>query len=1047
MAPAPGARLALLAAALLGASASGDWAPPEPVFLPAELEVLAVPEHYRLQRADGDLPANTSLRARTETFLLLPHGSGAQPLLRASYPPFTTRQEVPTESPPEKDGWAVRAVSLESAVSPDEPFARVLFHLRGPDWLPGQRDRRGEREHPGERDLPCVTLHAHHRGRVARGACRLQAPLGVCVVELEIPPRWFSPAAPAPRAPLEPAELHYGVVGPGACGRAGGRGGDAGPREAPRYLGPLELRVAAPARRQEVRLDERVLLRVPDATLRPGQRFAATLALRHNFTAQQLTLRIKAKKGLLVVAARPVDPAWAVQLERTRGPKHWTAVVTCRRSGDARGDWRASEAVEFLHLDLAVENGTGGLAPARPLTWQVEYPGQDPEAQKDKLVWEVQVSERDVRALVPLVQELELVNTAPLTGVPRAVPVTLVTVEAGGGVAEVTEPLGCESADKQVLQVADSCDAVFVGGKESRGARGARVDFWSRRLHASLLFTVWAPLLPLRIQLGDTTLEQVRGWRLPGATESADGEADEPGEEAERRARGCRPQYQRTSVRFLAHFVAHPRDGGRHLSYLPGPEWLLDVTHLVAGRARVQDPRVASLEGDTVVVGREPGVTSVEVRSPVSDSILGEQMLVVSEEKVTVTELRAQVVAGLALALRTEPGHPGVVTATCQGMTTLRAPKQEATLSVWLSFSDGTLAPLELYGWQDVALAVASLDPAVVTVTGGLPGAPAWRPRVLAEGPGRGALLQLSLHPPDACRRGRHRAAALATGSAWLEVGAARRGAPPGSPRPPAPFPRAEGAMSGEAVTAAGEPRRRNPGGVGPASTKLQGLGSSSEEEEEQGEEVRGRAGREEEEEEEEEMVKAPARVTDLEIGMYVLLGVFCLAIFIFLVNCIFFVLRYQQKEPPDAGAAPSAPQPHNWVWLGTDQEELSRQLDRQQPEPPAPPPPQVGTEAGRCCCGDPQAPDGGPPPGAPPPPGTPLARKEGAAPGGGRRKRVEFVTFAPPRAPEEPPQPAPNVQSILVASEDDIRWVCEDMGLRDPEELRSYMERIRGSS
>ena len=65
---------------------------------------------------------------------------------------------------------------------------------------------------------------------------------------------------------------------------------------------------------------------------------------------------------------------------------------------------RAADSAAFLHLDLAVENGTGGLAPARPLTWQVEYPGQDPEAQKDKLVWEIQVSERDVRALVPLVQ-------------------------------------------------------------------------------------------------------------------------------------------------------------------------------------------------------------------------------------------------------------------------------------------------------------------------------------------------------------------------------------------------------------------------------------------------------------------------------------------------------------------------------------------------------------------------------------------------------------------------------------------------------------------
>lgn len=43
------------------------------------------------------------------------------------------------------------------------------------------------------------------------------------------------------------------------------------------------------------------------------------------------------------------------------------------------------------------------------------------------------------------------------------------------------------------------------------------MDFWFRRLHASLLFTVWVPLLPLRIELTDTTLEQVRGWRVPGA--------------------------------------------------------------------------------------------------------------------------------------------------------------------------------------------------------------------------------------------------------------------------------------------------------------------------------------------------------------------------------------------------------------------------------------------------------------------------------------------------------------------------------------------------
>ncbi|NXM48035.1 T132A protein, partial [Gymnorhina tibicen] len=582
--------------------------PPDPVFLPAELEVLGVPESYRLQRVDQDVAPNSSLHTRSETFLLL--RAGSQPLIQATYPPFSTRQVTGTPRVPwaTPGSWAVRAVSLESSVSPAQPVARVLFHLQGPDWMPGKA-----------RDLPCVTLHAHHRGRVARGTCHLQAPLGVCVVELEIPPRWFSPgslhphrsrrrdsdSSEPPERP-EPAELRYSV------GECGGR-----EREAPRFLGTLELRAGEPERQQEVRLDEKVLLRVPNVPLRPGQRFTATIALQHNFTADSLTLRIKAKKGLQVLSARPAIPgAWSAHLERSRGPKHSTAVVTCRRLGDVPAvsdNSRASEPATFLHLDVAVENGTAGLAPARPLTWQVEYPGQDPEAQKDKLVWEIQVSERDVRALVPLVQELEILNTAPLTGIPRVIPVKLVAVEAGGGVSELTDPVGCESADKQVLQVSDSCDLVFVGGKESRGARGARVDFWARRLRAELSFSVWAPLLPLRVQLGDPILEQLRGWRVPGGPDSGAAEPEDPAEEPERRARGCRPQFQRTGLRVLAHFVAHPLDGGRHLSYLPGPEWLLDVTHLVAAQTRVQDPRVASLEAGAVVVGREPGVTSVEV--------------------------------------------------------------------------------------------------------------------------------------------------------------------------------------------------------------------------------------------------------------------------------------------------------------------------------------------------------------------------------------------------------------------------------------------------
>uniref|UniRef100_A0A8C2UV37 Transmembrane protein 132A n=1 Tax=Chinchilla lanigera TaxID=34839 RepID=A0A8C2UV37_CHILA len=918
------------------------------VYLPAALELLDAPEHFRAQRAGHYPPANSSLGSRSETFLLLQPWPRAQPLFRASYPPFTTQQVVPPQAvePPRRPvPWDVRAVSLEVAVAPAEPHARVLFHLKGQDWPPG----------PGS--LPCARLYATHPAGTAHRACRFQPALGACVVELELPAPWFSRSTPSRAAlayMLEPT-----AEGPGGCAP----GGDQDPAQQALPLGSVELRPEDPPQHQEVPLDEAVTLRVPDMAVRPGQPFTATVLLRHNFTAGVLALRIKVKKGLQVTAARPVQPArWTAKLDRVRGSKHHSTLITCHLAGPAGPDPSAPELSEFLWVDFLVENGTGGgVAVTRPVTWQLEYPGQAPDAEKDKMVWEILVSERDIRALVPLAKAEELVNTAPLTGQPGRIPVRLVTVDAGGALAEVTEHIGCKSADTQVLQVSEACDAVFVAGTESRGAKGVRVDFWWRRLHASLRLTVWAPLLPLRVELSDATLEQVRGWRVPGP---------------------------------------------------PDDDWLLDVTHLVALHARVQDPRVASLEGGRVLVGREPGVTAIEVRSPLSNAILGEQALAVTDDKVSVLELRVQPVMGISLALSRGSAHPGEVTATCWAQSALPTPKQEVALSLWLSFSDHTTAPAELYDRRDLGLSVSAEEPSAVlpaTEQGAQLG-------VVVSGVGTEALpLHVALHPPEPCRRGRHRVP-LASGTAWL-------GLPP-TPTPAPTLP-ASPARSPLATEASVGGERQAEGGVGVRSKF------------ERAEEAR-EAKEEAEEEEEEEMVPAPQRVTELELGMYALLGIFCLAILIFLVNGVVFVLRYQRKEPPDSAADPASPQPHNWVWLGTDQEELSRQLDRGAPELPRG---EGGCPCGSGAGGEAQAPVPGLP-GDLPGPSSTLARKEA----GGRRKRVEFVTFAPVPPAQLPEEPAA-VQSILVAGEEDIRWVCEDMGLKDPEELRNYMERIRGSS
>ncbi|MEQ2246734.1 hypothetical protein ILYODFUR_002299, partial [Ilyodon furcidens] len=60
--------------------------------------------------------------------------------------------------------------------------------------------------------------------------------------------------------------------------------------------------------------------------------------------------------------------------------------------------------------------------------------------------------------------------------------------------------------------------------------------------------------------------------------------------------------------------------------------------------------------------------------------------------------------------------------------------------------------------------------------------------------------------------------------------------------------------------------------------------------------------------------------LTDLEIGMYALLGVFCLAILVFLVNCISYVVKFRHKKPPSHCQEPTGHR-HDWVWLGTDAE------------------------------------------------------------------------------------------------------------------------------
>lgn len=68
------------------------------------------------------------------------------------------------------------------------------------------------------------------------------------------------------------------------------------------------------------------------------------------------------------------------------------------------------------------------------------------------------------------------------------------------------------------LQVSERCDYVYVNGKETRGKSKVMLNFTYSFLSAQLEMSVWMPRLPLLIDVADSDLNQIKGWRVPVST-------------------------------------------------------------------------------------------------------------------------------------------------------------------------------------------------------------------------------------------------------------------------------------------------------------------------------------------------------------------------------------------------------------------------------------------------------------------------------------------------------------------------------------------------
>ncbi|XP_048178765.1 transmembrane protein 132B isoform X1 [Corvus hawaiiensis] len=1038
-----------------------------PTYLPASPHISNADIFFFLKEANQDIMRNSSLQSRVDSFFI--YKAKQPPVLNATYGPFSVEQPVPLDlmltsasfgfTNKFTFNWKLKSHIINSSIYSNKPKIQTLFYIAGKDWD----------DYDSEEMLPCVKMFAFLESREVVASCRLTGHLGLCVVELELSPSWFS--SPPPLVSEEIAslegitvELFYKIYTvDGECSPEDAKwennihAGEDNEHQALSAMERIGSIVVYPnqdkLKQSSLRVDENIIIHLPLSPVREGDIVTFHVFLADYSLADQFVLRIRTAPGVKITDIRVSDAdQWGVQEETDSA--RTTATLTCVHNDPGAEDRANMTSYEILQMDFEIDNASS-LAGAQQITWQVEYPRDD--SVSELMVSEIFVSRTMFVGIVPLAMDTEILNTAILTGRMVSVPVKVVAVQEDGSVVDVSGSTECRSADEDVVKVSDSCDSIFVNGKEMKSKVDTIVNFTYQHFTTQLEVTVWVPRLPLQIEISDTELSQIKGWRIPVTSNKRPTRDSEDEEDDEKKGKGCTLQYQHATVRVLTQFVAESSEFGGQLTYMLGSEWQFDITDLVADFMKVEEPRIAKLQEGRVLAGREQGITTVQVLSPLSDSILAEKTVIVLDDRVTITDLGVQLVSGLSVSLQTSKGNKRAIVSTTSAYDILHSPKQEAVVSAWILFSDGSVTPLDIYDSKDFSISITSLDEMVVSSHQNLQSL--W-PVVVAEGDGQGPLIKIEMVISEPCQKTK-RKSVLAVGKGNVKVKFGQKDSDQkGSTNDIDDMEKDFKSHASNSIEKAAEQERtaqdwsknhEDTSGPEDNANKSTTFTSPIDQESlEDGQlqnnptaftgfptqvEIPG-------ENNPSDLSLTSRGLTDLEIGMYALLCVFCLAILVFLINCVAFAWKYRHKRFAVSEQG-NIPHSHDWVWLGNEVELLENPVDISLPSEECTTMIDRGMQfeesnfllngssqktlhnhilrSSEYLC-------------------EKEVKSEPINPSGPKQKRVKFTSYTT-ILPEDG---GPYTNSILFDSDDNIKWVCQDMNLGDSKELRDYMERLQ---
>uniref|UniRef100_A0A670ZUL5 Transmembrane protein 132C n=1 Tax=Pseudonaja textilis TaxID=8673 RepID=A0A670ZUL5_PSETE len=848
-------------------------------YLPVKYQISGTESSFFLREANHEFIKNSSLQSRVETFFT--YKTKKRPVVSVSYGPFLVEHDVPQDLllTPNAFGstnkftfnWKLKTYIMSEKIYLTRPKVQILFYIVGRDWD----------DYSMSEQLPCMHVFAFWETLGVRGSCRLKGDLGLCVASLDLQPTWFNPPTVVTgrkkvvdRSDGILVELYYAIHPGGENGecstedlRKGNaiRPGKEGAGERMSHLqriGSISLH-QAPETSQltELWLDSDIVIQLPLKPVKQGEVVTASVTVTNNITVDQFILRY----------ACFLDPS--------------TCVLSLWRPLFCMG-WGVYPfiilSIWFVRLNFEIASFSS-LSGTQPISWQVEYPQKK---MTEMALSEIFICQKDLVGIVPLAMDTDILNTAILTGKTVAVPIKVISVEENNVVMDISESVECKSSAEDVVKVSDRI--ISLGGYFILEAFLTGMIKGNPKKHIQYIVQ-----------------HILTAARIAYAQNSDDEDVDD------HKGRGCTLQYQHAMVRVLTQFVAEDASPSGQLSYLLGSDWQIDITDLVTDFMKLEKPYVAELQGGKVLVGQEVGMTMVQVLSPLSDSILAEKTVTVLDDKVTITDMGVQLVAGLSLVLQPSIASPQAFVATTIAQDLLHTPKQEAMVSSWIQFSDGAVTPLDIYDPRDFSLSASSLDELVVSAHQS--STVKW-PVVVAEGEGEGLLVKVDMMISESCQKSK-RKSILAVGNGNIKVKFGQNDANP----------HGLGDYSAEEIENHASDRRQKV-----FDQEGQYYRSSSDEREEgpgRKTSVTIDLPQSNNGMEDSDLVETPRALSDLETGMYALLGVFCLAILVFLINCATFTLKYRHKQLPMEREA-SMNHSHDWVWLGNEMELLDNPAD-----------------------------------------------------------------------------------------------------------------------